>query len=128
MPSVWSSQGIVLASAVAVSGTMVLLLLCRDKETFLENTIGSQDSAGGSPEKSGRVLRSCLSSGKKDGRKMKKVRFSGDVKDSKVKNDKYREGEREMMMHKHVSYGTQRMLCNDGLVNKNFKMLMEFSN
>ncbi|KAF5787099.1 hypothetical protein HanXRQr2_Chr10g0449001 [Helianthus annuus] len=125
MSSAWSSQGVVLATVVLVSGTMVLLLLCREKATLIENNNGIQGSGGGSAEK---VLRSCLSSGKKDGRKVKKVRFSCDVKDSSVKADEYMEAPRVVVMHKHVSYEAQTISCNDGFVNKNLTMLVEFSN
>ncbi|KAI3775009.1 hypothetical protein L1987_49577 [Smallanthus sonchifolius] len=104
---------------------MVLLLVCREKATFIENTIGSQDSGGGSP---GKGLRSCLSSGKKDGRKIKKVRFSCDEEDSSVKTDEYKEAEREGRMHTHVSYETQTISSNWGLTNKNLTMLLEFTN
>ncbi|CAI9286462.1 unnamed protein product [Lactuca saligna] len=46
MTYVWSSQGAVLATAVAVSGTVILLFLSREKATFLENTTRNQDSGG----------------------------------------------------------------------------------
>ncbi|MFS7980591.1 hypothetical protein Hanom_Chr10g00941201 [Helianthus anomalus] len=125
MSSAWSSQGVVLATAVLVSGTMVLLLLCREKATLIENNNGIQGSGGGSSAE--KVLRSCLSSGKKDGRKVKKVRFSCDVKDSSVKADEYMEAPRVVVMHKHVSYEAQTISCNDGFVNNNLTMHVEFS-
>ncbi|PWA90283.1 hypothetical protein CTI12_AA101210 [Artemisia annua] len=130
MSTVWSSQVVlvVLATTLAVSGTMVLLLLCRDKATFTENAIGNQESGGSGHAKTGVGLRSCLSSGKKDGRVVKKVRFSEDVKDSSEKNDEYRKAQREGMMYSHVSYGTQPISFDDGFVNKNLTMLVEFSN
>ncbi|KAL7600365.1 hypothetical protein Lser_V15G25145 [Lactuca serriola] len=78
MTYAWSSQGAVLATAVAVSGTVILLFLSRDKAAFLENTTRNQDSGGSA--KSGFVsMRSCLSSGKKHGQNRKKVRFSNEV-------------------------------------------------
>ncbi|KAK1416786.1 hypothetical protein QVD17_25902 [Tagetes erecta] len=111
MSSDWSSQGVILATGLLVSSTMVLLLLCRDKATFIESTTASQDSGDGSTKM---VLRSCLSSGKKDGRKIKKVRFSCDVNDSSVKTVEYREAEGEVMMiRKHVSCETQTISFND---------------
>lgn len=127
MSSVWSSQGAVLATAVAVSGTMILLLLSRDKASFLENTTKNQDSGGGGCVKSGRVVRSCLSSGKKNGRSTKKVRFSVDVKESSAKSDEYKKAHREVVVRKHVSYGTQTIFDGVG-ADMNPLMRMKFSN
>ncbi|KAL4589108.1 hypothetical protein LXL04_002010 [Taraxacum kok-saghyz] len=73
MPYVWSSQGAVLATAVAVSGTVIMLFLSREKTTLTR----IQDL--GRSAKTRLVTRSCLSSGKKNGGNRKKVRFSSEV-------------------------------------------------
>lgn len=71
MSSVWSSHIVVLATAMAVSGTMIFLSLHR-------SSTASSSSEEAPIESSGR--RSCLSSVKKYGKRKKKVRFAENVK------------------------------------------------
>ncbi|TYI72189.1 hypothetical protein E1A91_D07G043300v1 [Gossypium mustelinum] len=67
MASMLSSQGMVLATAMAVSGTVILLAFRYQKSFPL-------------PHPSQQVLRSCISSGKKrEKKKKKKVHFAEDV-------------------------------------------------
>ncbi|XP_004303312.1 PREDICTED: uncharacterized protein LOC101299686 [Fragaria vesca subsp. vesca] len=75
MSSVLSSQGLVLATAMAISSTLVFLAFSR-KQTLPE----PQNTTKQSP-----TLRSCLSSGdKKRDRKKKKVRFAENVEEEKM--------------------------------------------
>ncbi|KAK9923137.1 hypothetical protein M0R45_031570 [Rubus argutus] len=83
MSSVLSSQGLVLATAMAISSTIVFLAFSR-KQTlpepqFSEN-LNSHNSTKRSP-----TLRSCLSSGdkKRDGKK-KRVSFAENVEEAKT--------------------------------------------
>ncbi|KAI3766268.1 hypothetical protein L2E82_16321 [Cichorium intybus] len=76
MSRVWSSQGVVLATAMAVSGTMILLSLLRSTVTSSDENRDSS-SAEAPPRR-----RSCLASVKKDGRMKKKVRFLENVEDT----------------------------------------------
>ncbi|KAJ0440720.1 hypothetical protein HanIR_Chr16g0789851 [Helianthus annuus] len=87
MSPVWNSHTAVLATAMAVSGTMIFLSLLRSSSI---SSAEDQDSSSleaprpPSPSPSPRP-RSCLSSVKKDGRIKKKVRFADSVKDTNRK-------------------------------------------
>ncbi|XP_050383115.1 uncharacterized protein LOC126799896 [Argentina anserina] len=75
MSSVLSSQGLVLATAMAISSTLVFLAFSR-KQTLPEPQIATNQTP---------TLRSCLSSGdKKRDRKKKKVRFAENVEEKKI--------------------------------------------
>ncbi|CAK9149921.1 unnamed protein product [Ilex paraguariensis] len=66
------SSQVVLATAMAVSGTLIILSLFREKPLSPAQLSGNQDSH---QEKN--ILRSCLSSkGKKRERKKKRVKFA----------------------------------------------------
>ncbi|RWR72421.1 hypothetical protein CKAN_00064400 [Cinnamomum micranthum f. kanehirae] len=74
MPSLLSSEAMVLATAMAVSGT-IILFLCK-QEPFS----ASQLVLGQNPTPPSLNLRSCISSEeKRRGKKKKRVRFADDV-------------------------------------------------
>ncbi|KAL7099719.1 hypothetical protein ACP275_09G102400 [Erythranthe tilingii] len=95
-----TSQGLVLATAMAVSaGTIILFDLCRER--YLHSTsliLRNQDSH------SDQNLKSCLSSGSKKRKKKKRVRFADDVRESKGNGELYRRKHRE-------SDGIQKSCC-----------------
>ncbi|XP_039031567.1 uncharacterized protein LOC120166381 isoform X2 [Hibiscus syriacus] len=75
MVSMLSSQGMVLATAMAVSGTVILLAF-RLQKSLDQISLPSQQ-----------VPRSCISSGKK---KKKKVHFAEDVMDPRTDGSEFR--------------------------------------
>ncbi|XP_057968946.1 uncharacterized protein LOC131158237 isoform X1 [Malania oleifera] len=100
MSSILSSQGVVLATAMAVSGTVIFLALSRQKTNFpspnLSGNHNSQPSSRPFP-------RSCLCSGRhlffkkiwwaderRRERKKKKVRFAENVKDPVGNGEEFR--------------------------------------
>ncbi|XP_021277215.1 uncharacterized protein LOC110411402 isoform X2 [Herrania umbratica] len=81
MASILSSQGVVLATAMAVSGTVILLAFRLQKSLPLDQI--SQPSQ--------QVLRSCITSGKKrEKKKKKKVHFAEDVMDPRGDGEEFR--------------------------------------
>ncbi|XP_007013460.2 PREDICTED: uncharacterized protein LOC18588767 isoform X1 [Theobroma cacao] len=82
MASILSSQGVVLATAMAVSGTVILLAFRLQKSLPLDQI----------PQPSQQVLRSCISSeGKKrEKKKKKKVHFAEDVMDPRGDGEEFR--------------------------------------
>ncbi|CAA2946540.1 Hypothetical predicted protein [Olea europaea subsp. europaea] len=85
-----SSQGLVLATAMAVSaGTIIVFDLLREK--YFPSTQFPRTH----PQK--QFLKSCLSTGSKNEqkkKKKKKVQFAGDVKDSSGDSEVYRKKHR----------------------------------
>ncbi|KAL0354794.1 UNVERIFIED_CONTAM: hypothetical protein Sradi_3926300 [Sesamum radiatum] len=103
MSSMLTSQGLVLATAMAVSaGTLLLFDLFRDKSfpPAISPIPGSQVSNPHDDQK--QALKSCLSSGSKkrekedknQKKKKKRVKFADDVKDTKGNGELYRRGRR----------------------------------
>ncbi|XWS27008.1 hypothetical protein CRYUN_Cryun26dG0079100 [Craigia yunnanensis] len=82
MASILSTQGVVLATAMAVSGTVILLAFRLQKSFPLDQI----------PQPSQQVLRSCISSeGKKrEKKKKKKVHFAEDVMDPRGDGEEFR--------------------------------------
>ncbi|XP_008243734.1 PREDICTED: uncharacterized protein LOC103341962 [Prunus mume] len=92
MSSMLSSQGLVLATAMAVSSTLVFLAFSRQK-TFLPTQLSDSHNSQQNPKKT--ALRSCLCSGdKKRERKKKKVHFAENVEEPPIG------GGEEMVMRK----------------------------
>ncbi|XP_022756484.1 uncharacterized protein LOC111304225 isoform X2 [Durio zibethinus] len=81
MASILSSQGMVLVTAIAVSGTVILLAFRLQKSFPLDQI----------PQPSQQVIRSCISSGKKmEKKKKKKVHFAEDVMDPRGDGEEFR--------------------------------------
>ncbi|KAI3455324.1 hypothetical protein Pfo_011987 [Paulownia fortunei] len=112
MSSMLTSQGLVLATAMAVSaGTIILFDLFREKYFPPASQIpGNQDS----PPDENQVLKSCLSSGSKIGekeqkkkKKKKRVHFADDVKDSRGNGELYRREHRKSAEIQKTSCGNE---------------------
>ncbi|XP_043701900.1 uncharacterized protein LOC122652270 [Telopea speciosissima] len=113
MSSIMSSQGMVLATAMAVSGTVILLAFCRQKPLSTNQFSVDQNS-----NSSRGILRSCISSdGKKRDKKKKKVHFAADVVDPIGNGENFRkEHNKKSMMSNRIcrsqSYRVQEMSSN----------------
>ncbi|KAF2318052.1 hypothetical protein GH714_041384 [Hevea brasiliensis] len=96
MSSMLCSQGLVLATAMAVSGTVILLALRLQKS--LSASLLPIDQI---PESSRQVLRSCISSeGKK---KKKRVHFAEDVVDPRGNGEEFRRQRGTIVLGKNSS-------------------------
>ncbi|KAJ9163103.1 hypothetical protein P3X46_022808 [Hevea brasiliensis] len=96
MSSMLCSQGLVLATAMAVSGTVILLALRLQKS--LPASLLPIDQI---PESSRQVLRSCISSeGKK---KKKRVHFAEDVVDPRGNGEEFRRQRGTIVLGKNSS-------------------------
>ncbi|OVA06702.1 hypothetical protein BVC80_787g11 [Macleaya cordata] len=84
-----SSQGMAFATAMAVSGTVILLAFCRPKSTFSATQFSISDMNSKSDPQN---LRSCIySEEKKREKKMKKkVHFAEDVVDPVGNSEEFR--------------------------------------
>ncbi|KAK2974402.1 hypothetical protein RJ640_021258 [Escallonia rubra] len=88
--SIMRSEGVVIATALAVSGAVFFISVLRDKNFTLAQLSGSHDFHPKEP-----ILRSCLSSGGKRGRRVKKsVRFADSVKDPSGNGEEFRKYQR----------------------------------
>nr|ACU14489.1 unknown [Glycine max] len=86
MCSVISAQGVAVATAVAVSGTVILLAL-RLQKSFPPPQFSVHHQIPPSPSL---VLRSCISNGKKSKKKKKRVHFAEDVVESCRDGEEFR--------------------------------------
>uniref|UniRef100_A0A2P2PQB5 Transmembrane protein n=1 Tax=Rhizophora mucronata TaxID=61149 RepID=A0A2P2PQB5_RHIMU len=89
MSSMISSQGLVLATAMVVSSTVIYLTFSKQK-TMKPQLLKNQD-----PRLPSQKLRSCLCSGVKEGKDKKKkrekrVQFAENVKETKGNGEEYR--------------------------------------
>ncbi|GAB4842074.1 hypothetical protein Ancab_012034 [Ancistrocladus abbreviatus] len=96
MSSVLKSQTMILAAAMAVSGTVILLSLCRQK---ISTSFTQNQNAHSSKQP---PLRSCLSSdGKRKDKKKKRVQFAEDVKETSSETEAFKkQGRKAMKMRK----------------------------
>ncbi|EEF44790.1 uncharacterized protein LOC8282327 [Ricinus communis] len=82
------SQGVVLATAMVVSSTVLFLAFSKDKTLFSPQVSKNLDSHQSTTQ----ALRSCLSSEekKREKKKKKRVKFAENVKDTKGNGEEYR--------------------------------------
>ncbi|KAF3450880.1 hypothetical protein FNV43_RR06969 [Rhamnella rubrinervis] len=100
MSSVLISQGLVLATAMAVSSTLLFLTFSRHKTFSISPTLLSGDNQ----DQQQHVLRSCLYSGdKKRERRKKKVQFAENVKEPNSNGDEFRKQHKNRIKIETVS-------------------------
>ncbi|XP_042518315.1 uncharacterized protein LOC122092070 [Macadamia integrifolia] len=112
MSSILGSQGVVLATAMAVSGTVILLAICRQKPLISTTQFSVVQNSNSSPG----ILRSCISSDeKKREKKKKRVHFAADVVDPMGNSEEFRrEHTKKSMMSNRIcrsqSYRVQQQM------------------
>ncbi|KAK3004933.1 hypothetical protein RJ639_017977 [Escallonia herrerae] len=103
--SIMRSEGVVIATALAVSGAVFFISVLRDKNFTLAQLSGSHDFHPKEP-----ILRSCLSSGGKRGRRVKKsVRFADSVKDPSGNGEEFRKYQRRRSPRRGASCGIEAL-------------------
>ncbi|KAL9242438.1 hypothetical protein vseg_016433 [Gypsophila vaccaria] len=108
MTSMLSSQGVVLATAMAaVSGTVIILALKLQKSCHITHVP---------------VLRPCLSSGERKGeKKKKKVRFAKDVVDTTGDNELFRRQFNSNIINNNINNTDSKTTTTDNNNNKSKK-------
>ncbi|WJX95796.1 hypothetical protein P8452_77073 [Trifolium repens] len=103
MSSIITSQGAVFATAMAVSGTVILLAL-RLQKSLPPTQFSLNEIPSSSPTP---ILRSCISSDEKKSKKKKKrVHFAEDVMDSCKDGEEYRKQHQQQQQQQHGTNNT----------------------
>ncbi|XP_045830433.1 uncharacterized protein LOC123921799 [Trifolium pratense] len=104
MSSIITSQGAVFATAMAVSGTVILLALRLQKSLPPTQFSLHEIPSSSSPTP---ILRSCISSDeKKTKKKKKRVHFAEDVMDSCKDGEEYRKQHQQQQQQQHGTNNT----------------------
>ncbi|KAK7388688.1 hypothetical protein VNO78_23513 [Psophocarpus tetragonolobus] len=95
-----SAQGVAVATAMAVSGTVIILAL-RLQKCFPTSELSDDEiPCSGAP-----ILRSCISNGGKKSKKKKRVHFAEDVVESCGDGEEFRKRLSRSKLHKSFNNG-----------------------